>query len=200
VRTPIFVSAVCVSALLLPSLALTQEKKTTTNYLPLKVGNTWNYEVKAGGMEIAASQKVTKIEKKDGKDVATIETTIAGQSINEQMSSTEKGIYRHSYQGVDVDPPILIMQLPVKKGDTWTSKFKIMGQELSASMKTEGEEKVTVPAGKYDAVVISMEMELMGQKITSKSWFAPNVGIVKQQFNLAGTEGTMELKEVKIEK
>jgi hypothetical protein len=75
-----------------------------------------------------------------------------------------------------------------------------MGQELTAAMKNEGEEEVTVAAGKYKAIAVSMEMEFMGQKITSTSWFAPNVGLVKQKFDLAGTEGTMELKEVKIVK
>jgi hypothetical protein len=45
-----------------------------------------------------------------------------------------------------------------------------------------------------------MEMDIMGNTITAKSWFAPKVGIVKQTFNIAGMNGTSELEKVELEK
>lgn len=176
-----------------------QEKAATkVDYLPLKVGNSWTYKVEFGGQNLSISQKVSKIEKKNNQDVASIDSDFGGQMITEQTSSTDKGVFRYSFQGINVDPPIQALKLPAKKGETWDAKFSIMGQDLTAKMKTEGEEDVTVPAGKYKAVIVAMDMEIMGQMISAKSWFAPNVGIVKQTFNFAGNNGTSELEKVEL--
>lgn len=165
------------------------------DYMPLKVGNKWVYKADFGGQMIEIGQSVAKIEKKDGKDIALMETEFGGQVITEQLSSSDKGVFRYSFQGQPVDPPIQALKLPVKKGDTWDVKFSAQGQEMKAVMKTEGEEEVMVPAGKYKAVIVSMEMDAMGQKVTVKSWFAPNVGIVKQKFDLGGISGTSQLEK-----
>lgn len=189
--------------LILPLLVLAaaataqgQEKPAAgADYMPLKVGNKWLYKADFGGQTVEVGQSVAKIEKKDGKDIAQVETEFGGQVITEQISSSDKGVFRYSFQGQPVDPPIQALKLPAKKGDTWDVKFSVQGQEMKAVMKTEGEEEVTVPAGKYKAVIVSMEMDAMGQKVAVTSWFAPNVGIVKQKFDLGGISGTSELEK-----
>jgi hypothetical protein len=170
------------------------------DYMPLKVGNKWTYKLDFGGQMVSVNQKVTKVEKKDGTDVATVESEFMGQTMNEQTSSSDKGIFRYSFQGMAVDPPIQALKLPYKKGDAWEAKFKIQGQEQSAKMKSEGEEDVTVPAGKYKALVVSMEMDIMGQQVSAKSWFAADVGIVKQTFSFGGLNGSSELEKVELAK
>lgn len=194
IRTSLVMS---LSLLVAASVAHGQDK---TNYMPLKVGNKWVYKVDFGGQNLSITQKVTKIEKKNGQDVASVESDVNGQTIAEQTASNDKGVFRYSFQGMPVDPPVQALKLPVKKGETWDAKFKIQDQEQKATMKTEGEEDVTVPAGKYKAVLVSADMELMGQKITIKSWFAPGVGIVKQTFGFGGATGTSELEKVELAK
>lgn len=174
------------------------EDKAKTDYLPLKVGNTWTYKAEFGGQKIPFTQKVTKIEKKNGQDVASVEADFGGMMMTEQMSSNDKGILRHTFQGMPVDPPVPALKLPVKKGETWDAKLNIMGQEQKVTMKTEGEEEVTVPAGKYKAVVVSMVIG--DNQATLKQWFAPNVGIVKTTFEFGGNGGAFELEKFEMAK
>ena len=50
--------------------------------------------------------------------------------------------------------------------------------------KVEGEETVTTPAGTFDCIVISQSSETkMGVKVSasSREWYAPEVGLVKQE-------------------
>ncbi len=188
-RSRIFV----IAALLLAWSPLLSAQEKTTTYLPLKVGYKWTFKIDLGGQAVDVSQKVVKVEKKDGREVATLETEVGGQTLAEQMASDERGVFRYSFQGVPVDPPIQALKLPFKKGETWEAKFSVQGQEFKSTMKSEAEEEVTVPAGKYKAVIVSSQMDLGAQQITVKSWFAPNVGIVKQVFDLGGASGTSEL-------
>lgn len=188
------------SALLLAWAPLLSAQEKATNYMPLKVGSKWTFKVNLGGQAVDISQKVVKVEKKDGRDVATLETDFGGQTLTEQMASDERGVFRYSFQGVPVDPPIQSLKLPFKKGETWEVKVSVQGQEIKSTMKSEAEEEVTVAAGKYKALIVSAEMEIGGQQITVKSWFAPNVGIVKQEFNFGGASGTSELVKFETEK
>jgi hypothetical protein len=194
-RSLIFV----VPALLLAWSPLLSAQEKTVNYMPLKVGNKWTFKVNLGGQAVDISQKVVKVEKKDGREVATLETDVGGQTLAEQMGSDERGVFRYSFQGLPVDPPIQSLKLPFKKGETWEGKVSVQGQEVKSTMKSEAEEEVTVPAGKYKALVVSVEMDVGGQQITVKSWFAPNVGIVKQVFDFGGASGTSELVKFETE-
>jgi hypothetical protein len=186
----LLIAGVCVSA--------ASAQGPGASYLPLKVGNKWVYQVDFGGQMVEISQKVVKIDKKDGQEIATLETEVAGNTLQEQTSVTEKGIFRHSFQGMPVEPPILALKLPFKKGETWEAKISVQGQEFKATMKAEAEEEVSVPAGKYKALVVSTEMDLGGQQISSRTWFAPKVGIVKQSFSFGGVTGTSELTKFEL--
>jgi hypothetical protein len=170
------------------------------DYMPLKVGNKWTYKVEFMGQNLTVPQKCTKIEKKGDHDVASLEMEFNNMTVTEQLSSNAKGVFRHSFNGVPVDPPILALKLPVKKGESWEAEIDIGGQKVKANMKVEGEQEVTVPAGKYKAVAVAMEAAVMGQQIKATNWFAPNVGIIKQKFDFAGFGGTSELEKVELAK
>jgi uncharacterized protein DUF3108 len=171
-----------------------------TEYMPLKVGSKWTYKVEFGGQNLTIPQKCTKIEKKGEHEVASLEMEVMGMTVTEQLSSNAKGVFRHSFNGVPVEPPIQALKLPIKKGETWEAEIEIMGQKVKATMKSDGEEEVTVPAGKYKAVAVGMEIAVMGQQVKAKNWFAPNVGIVKQTFDIGGFGGTSELEKVELAK
>jgi hypothetical protein len=181
-------------------LVMPASQAAAQDYMPLKVGNKWTYKVEFSGQNLNITQKVTKIEKKGDVDVASIESDVMGMNIVEQTSSSAKGVFRYSFNGIPVDPPIQALKLPFKKGETWEAEVNIMGQKLKATMKAEGEEEVTVPAGKHKAILVSMEMDVMGQAVKAKSWFADKVGIVKQTFELGGVAGTSELEKVELAK
>jgi hypothetical protein len=180
---------------LIPGWATPQDRKTP-NYYPLAKGNKSEYQLEAKGQKIEATSEVTKAEVKDGKTVATTEVKFFGQTLSEEVSSDEKGAYRHSFQRIKLDTPLTILKYPVKAGTTWTEKVKGGGMELEAKFTVKEPEKVTVPAGTYDkAVPVDMALEGMGQKVNATSWYADGVGIVKQSVEVMGRTITLELKK-----
>jgi hypothetical protein len=181
-----------------PGFAPAGEKPA--DYLPLKKGNKWHFKMEVMGQKIDVVQEVSKIENVDGKPVAEVETQINGQKMaTEQLSSTDKGVFRHSFNNERVSPPVHILKLPASKGDKWDSEFELMGQKIKAACALDFDE-VTVPAGKYKATTVNVETEVQGVRIHTKYWFAPNVGIVKQTFDLNGVVGSMELEKVELAK
>lgn len=175
-------------------------KVDKADYWPVKEGNKWTYRMETNGQTLELTQALAKVEKKGEHEIGELETTLNGQVIaREQISSSLKGIFRHGFNGMEVDPPVQLLRLPCKKGDKWESEFNVGAEKAKVSCEA-GEEDVTVAAGQYHAITVEVDTEIQGQKITAKYWFAPNVGLVKQTFDLAGVAGSMELQKVELTK
>lgn len=181
----------------LTTAALTAQDKKPLNLYPLAKGTTWEYELNAGGQKLEAKQEVTEVAKaEEGKRaVSTIASDVAGQKLTEEMSSDDKGVYRHAMNGQKLEAPISAIKYPAKAGTKWTENIKIMGQEVEANFEQKEAEKVKVPAGEYTAYPVEMVIKTMGQTINATNWYADGVGIVKQEMNLGALSVTMELKK-----
>jgi hypothetical protein len=71
---------------------------------------------------------------------------------------------------------------------------KVGGQTIKGNFKANTE-KVTVPAGTYDAVHVKGEnMKIGTTETTVDYWFAKDVGIVKLKFSLGSQDATLELE------
>ena len=173
-----------------------QDKKSVNLY-PMAKGTKWEYELNAGGQKLEATQEVTEIAeaKKGERSVATITSNVAGQKLTEEMSSDDKGVYRHAMNGEKLEAPVQAIKYPTKAGTKWSEKIKIQGQTVDASFEQKDAEKVKVPAGEYTAHPVEMVIKAMGQTITATNWYADGVGIVKQEMNLGQISVTMELKK-----
>jgi hypothetical protein len=162
------------------------------DYYPLKVGTTWEY--KAMGQTITI--KVAKHEKYNGEMCALLETSAMGRVVaSEHISVQKDGVFRHSMAGQKADPAVRFLKIPFKDAETWKVESKIGGQNLKVSY-TYGKEKVTVPAGKYDAIYTkTSEFEAGGQKVSAQIWYAKGVGMVKTVMKLANFTVTLELSK-----
>lgn len=201
-RRTLFAAAVVVFA---AAGVTAQDKKDVKapNLYPLAKGTKWEYEVNAGGQKLDASQEVTEVAdaKEKGKAaVSTISTNITTpmgkQTLTEEMSADDKGVYRHSMQGQKLSTPVTAIKYPVKEGDKWDAKIALAGQEADATFETKKAEKVKVAAGEYTATPVEMNIKAMGQDIKATNWYAEGVGIIKQEMTLPmGITVTMELKK-----
>ena len=164
---------------------------------PLSKGMKWEYEVSVAGQTKDVVQEVTKVTpgKKGERAIATLTTKIETQIITEDMSTDDKAIYRHAFNGVTLETPLTIVKYPFKAGSTWKETIKIGQEEALAKFDTSKSEEVKVAAGKYTAYPVIMEMETMGHKVSSKIWYADGVGMVKQEVDFGGMKITMELKK-----
>jgi hypothetical protein len=186
-----------VLAIALPAIAQDAPKKDKKlpDYYPLKVGTKWTYEIDGGnGQKVQVTNQITKVESIDGKSLARMESVVNGMVVaTEHFESTEKGVFRHRSNGIEVTPPVCVIRYPYKEGETWVAEPKIGPQQLKLSFKTGKEEEVSVASGKYKAISVNVESEANGAKINATAWHAPDVGLVKQFTEFGGKNLTMEL-------
>jgi len=189
------------SCVLLASVLLSCPKpavakdRTPSDYYPLKVGTKWLYRVQ--GQTGRVTNLVSKTELIDGQQVACVETTFQDKVIpTEHLANTPQGLFRYRSHGIGLSPPLCLLRYPVKKGDSWKSKIVVGGQQEVHVSCCVGAEKVTVPAGTYDAVTIDVVL-MLGDTIvgTSKYWLAAGVGMVKQNNKASGTTTVFELEK-----
>jgi hypothetical protein len=163
-----------------------------SDYYPLKVGTTW--QCKTMGQSV--SMRVAKHEMYDGKMCALIESVVNENVVAaEHISVGKDGVYRHSIAGMKAEPAVKILTLNPKNGDNWKQDFKINGQEGKIDCKVTMED-VTVAAGTYkSAALVTTEMEVMGQKVQAKVWYAKGVGMVRTKLEVGGNEIDIELEK-----
>jgi hypothetical protein len=159
-------------------------------YYPLKIGNTWTYN---GPGNTKLINKVVAHEKVGDMMCARVETQINGETkAFEHIGITADGIYRYSLNGVKVDKPVLILKLPAKKGDEWKIDSKV-GNETVTGKLTTTEEKLTVPAGMYDAMVAGGKLVSGELSVEAVNYFVKDVGIAKIKMDLMGQSIVIEL-------
>ncbi len=167
-----------------PAPAPTDEKPT--DYYPLKVGNVWTY--KAGANRVIV--KVVRLE--DG--VAHIESSTAGDkaTLTEEVQIKSDGVFRVAATDKKVAPPVKFLALPPKKGDTWEVEAAIDKEKLKGTFKSDELPELTVGDKKYEKVIVVTgdPLEANGTKMTVVSYYAKDIGMIKQ---------TIKVGEVKIE-
>jgi len=175
--------------------AHSQEKVEESPYLPLKVGNAWTYQAFDGQRKIALVNKVVAHEKVGDVMCAKVETYLDGKAVaNEHVAVTKDGIYRFTLNGQKLDRPAQLMKLPPKAGDEWKIDTKFGNETLTGSMKST-EEKLKVPAGTYDAFLVSGKLETNGRTIVAASYFVKDVGIAKIKMDYLGMSLAIELEK-----
>jgi hypothetical protein len=164
----------------------------TTPYYPLAVGSSWEY--KAG--ESKYTLKVTKHEKVGNTLCARVEMFVKDKPVSfEHVGVTNEGVYRHSFESKEAQPPVLFLKLPPKKDEPWKVDSKVGGESVKGTFKNTGEEDVKVPAGSYKAIVVtSQDLEANGIKMAVTYYFAKDVGMVKQVVVVAGQKVVVELE------
>ncbi|MFO0935300.1 MAG: hypothetical protein U0798_02155 [Gemmataceae bacterium] len=159
---------------------------TTSNFFPSKKGTKWVYKVAENSIEVAAGE--------GGK----LDTLVGGKTVaSETIEVKADGIYRTKVNNVAIEPPVKILALPADKDANWTVESKLNGQAIKGKFTQKGaKEKVTVPAGQFDCVVVDgPDFDIAGAKCGIKYWFADGKYVVKMVYNIAGNEALLELKE-----
>jgi hypothetical protein len=179
-----------------------EDKVPETPWYPLGKGTTWSYRAGDGKfqMRVAGHEKVgdvlcARVEmSKDGKVSAV-----------EHIGVTADGVYRYQLEATRGDqklvetpkPPVLLLRLPPKKGDTFTVNSKVdpTGKTYKGTFKI-GEEEVKVGDRSYKCVVVRGEdIEADGLKPTITTWYAENVGMVKQVIAVGDQKIEIELEK-----
>ncbi len=171
------------------------------SYYPLKVGATWEYRVGADKVTL----RVAKEEVEDKETVAVLETTSGGPPISERVSVKEGSVYRHTAEGVPLTPPLCFLKLPgkgekpaVKDGESWTENGTAGGLTYRGTFTVRKEKKpVAVRSVKYENVITAScpDFQIGRARMALTYWFAPDVGMIKQELRLGDREVLVELEK-----
>jgi hypothetical protein len=165
-------------------------------YYPLKVGTTWEYA--GGGKKVIITVKTHEDVPGSGK-CAVLETDSGGGKLTEHLAVKGDGIYRVRANGKDVTPPVLVLRLPLKKGEEWKVDSKSDNNEITGKWTVAAEEKLTVGKDEYRTayLVKSTDLKMGLQSATAERWYAKDRGMVKYNFRIpsAGVEVSLELEK-----
>jgi hypothetical protein len=169
-----------------------QEGAATHPYYPLKLGSEWTYNVQGGPIKV----KVASAEKVGGTNGYKLETSAGNKvSATETVAVTKEGVQRFNVNGLNPATPILFLPADPEATKEWNIDTEVSGQKIKGTF-TAKKDKVTVPAGSYDAIYVSgKDMTIGATTTTVEYWFAKDVGIVKLRFTLGSQDATLELQQ-----
>jgi hypothetical protein len=195
--------AACCAPLLLSGCGSSKEP----NYFPVTLGSSWTYAGNSGKLPFEMAAAVTSSKKLKDQTVAVVQWSDKGQPFKDETYEVTAAKVTHSRSGAysanRIEPPIPVLELPLRVGKKWSWQGKVIvpGQSVTtgnAESEVVAREKVTVPAGTFDAFRIRTTLwTMMGKKkvaAPSTVWFAPGGGLVKQnsEGNLATGEAPVE--------
>ncbi|MBY0460990.1 MAG: hypothetical protein K2V38_27025 [Gemmataceae bacterium] len=136
-------------------------------YYPVASGAKWEYEDK-GRPDLLLTSTV---EARGGTWVVTVGTEERYVWVLEVSPGV---LVLTGDRGAKMDVPRPWLKAPIRVGNSWELR--------TAEQKTwtiGAVEKVTVPAGTFEAVRVDHAYTVDGQERAESSWFAPGVGLVK---------------------
>lgn len=189
-------------ALTLAAASSAEKKKKEPDYFPLRVKDWWEYRLTqaTGDSSEIRLTVVSERSQPDGTVRSCIELTNPTPVFRDWYTKTpaEVVLNEEEYLGgggkVALDPPRPMLRFPLAPGASWTWNGTARANtEVYERSQVRGTEKVEVPAGRFDAVKIETEIRQGGAAATKTSWFAPNVGLVRQATESAGVTSVTEL-------
>ncbi len=164
------------------------------DYFPFKQGSRWLYDAKVNGRAVSMKILISNIQSGPERQAAEFESVVNGKvTATEFVGKSSEGPFRLRMNGNDITPPLQLLRIPVTKGDIWNTAARIAGEPMNAHSFVDVQQ-VVVPAGTFDAVVVTTEATSREGKIVNKQWFAPGIGPVKQEAKIMGVSITAELK------
>ena len=171
-----------------------------TPYFPLKVGASAVYiggdgkERSTVSVEKAEPIRATVSGKTDWVIGYALKTTSGDKQLFEDVYVAPDGVYRRSAAGKEINPPIRVLKLPPAAGDTWTVDSESESVRLFGTFTTEKATLEMPGRGATETFLVTANDFYAGkEKIESKTWFAKDLGIVKQWVKVSKFELNLEL-------
>src|SRR5256886_14479274 len=175
--------------------------------MPEEIGKGLNVpNVKAdadGKIRLGVLYRLEGTEDVDGKGLLKFEMHRAGTITNTDLLTVdEHGITCWARVNLDGElvkfPPAETMIAgPLKKGAGWNFDGQAGDMEVQQHYDVLGEEKIDVPAGKFQTFRIHGE-QTTPNRMTIDRWFAPGVGIVKDITTMQDAKGDL-LQRISLE-
>lgn len=161
---------------------------------PLKDGATWSYRTSAGQ---AIEVRVVGASTVRGQACRILETVVGPQVTQEHLAVAAEGLtafkVENAFGTLEYPTPILRARLPLKAGDAWTVKLDEGGAVNTYAYRTDGPERITVPAGTFEAWKVTASLPAGDKPATVATWYAKGVGMVRQVHEIKGPALSIDL-------
>ena len=148
-----------------------KETLEKTEYFPLKVGNTWEYQVNGKKIVTTWWQPTTS---SATLLFARLDTNMDGSIVTEHVTVRLGSVIRLVGNGQEPKPPV-VLKVPPKVGDKWDLALQTL--PIQGSLLVLESKKLKVGDKEYDTVlVISSNLKYAGQDVDVKTWYAEGRG------------------------
>jgi hypothetical protein len=184
-RSLTLIVMVSILAMTAGAAPIPNDAKKATLYFPVVVGAKWVYQWDSEEEEI---REVTAVEDQKGAKIVTVSRVGEDNKLSpcEVVSVTEQGLELLSEGGKELKPPVWLLKIPCKSGDSWKCDSNWFGWNdvLGATARVRELEELEVPAGKFNTIHVVRQYALNGQGNKWLDWFAPGVGRVRMEDRL----------------
>jgi hypothetical protein len=176
------------TAALAPAAPIPEDAKAVPLYWPTAVGTRLVYLRGEQQPQQEETWEVTSVVDRDGGKLVTTEYVRANDTRSPHQTAlvTVTGVSLLKDNGTGYDPPWRVLTFPHKRGDSWG----IPARGQVERMSVVGAETVTVPAGRFETVVV--EWQRGPNEQLPRYAYALGVGLVR----LTYPGGSMVLKSV----
>jgi len=164
-------------------------------FFPETVGTTWEYD-HAGAEPNRLTVRIAGQDLAPGRDLLKLETLAEDRVLKtELLSAGEHGVILHERRiaesaSVPFNPPRVLLPIPLQVGTTWELDDEVEGSPMHQSFKVVALEKITVPAGLFQAYHLHCEQP-WPISVSVDRWFAPGVGFIKEITTIHGPGGRL---------
>lgn len=173
-----------------------------SDYYPVGVGYEWVMVDSKNKKEM--TERMSSVNVKDDITLVTIDAIVDGKTtMLEHVALSKGGLTRNNMTvfstfnlkiDIRLEPPLTLLTNPVKPGQEWKSEFKSRDLVHKGVSKVT-RERIKVPAGEFDAILISSDFQIPLGKQKMQFWYAKGIGKIKQVADLP--EIHWELKSYK---
>lgn len=173
------------------------------DYFPLHEGDTWRYRsTMPDGQTSEFTLTVVSAETTRDGVRGCIEFANPKPAVRNCYGKTSSAVLLFDEEKLGgagkaaAHPPRPLLKLPLRPNATWGWRgvFSSPGPIIESN-EVFPSESVETPAGRFDAVKIETRIGSQGDTAVRASWFAPDVGLVKQRTERAGFSAATELLE-----
>jgi hypothetical protein len=160
------------------------------DYFPLVSGTEWVYRTSIGQDLVVRASGGAQV---GGIACQILESMVNGLVTQRECYRREGGtlyVYVRVYPAGDVtlSPPQPMLVLPPRPGRGWSWNGKAGVTPARVAMQWARMEQVTTAAGTFAAAQLYLEGVVGEERVQSWRWFAPGVGMVKED-SIASSDG-----------
>jgi hypothetical protein len=151
-------------------------KDRPAQYFPTTVGTKWVYEDPNGEETL----ELVKVEVVNGAQVVSVVKVLDDRTApNQRVAVSATQIARLAWSGEPFVEPLVMLKIPCRAGEKW--EYDTAG--VKGTDTIAGVERVTVPAGTFEAVRVDSVYTFVGKTENDSFWYAAGIGLVKMKYD-----------------